>query len=122
MSVSIFGSQRRRPSIGTDLFRWKENAMRKRANPGLTTLCWIVLSMSSGCSAATLAPRLEDRRLYLKPDAPALFYEYEICVKKFLGICTKKAWHVDVYDLTDPEVRKQLIDVGFTATSERRWK
>lgn len=96
--------------------------MRKRVSPALITLCWITWSMSSGCSAAPLAPKLEDRRLRLVPDKAALYYEHERCVKKFLGICTKKEWQVDVYDLTDPTVRKQLIDMGFTATSERRWQ
>jgi hypothetical protein len=66
---------------------------------------------------------LEDRRLRLKPDAPAVVhYRYEVCVKKFIGICTKKETKEDTYDLTNPQVWRSLIDQGFTLTSERRWK
>jgi len=40
---------------------------------------------------------------------------YEDCVKKFWGMCTKKELKRWVWDLSKPEVRKQLIDMGFIA-------
>jgi len=41
-------------------------------------------------------------------------------VKKVLGICIKTAMKMDAYDLTDPVVRKQLIDMNFVATVEKK--
>jgi hypothetical protein len=39
-----------------------------------------------------------------------------------LGICFKTESVTEVFDLNDPVVRKQLKDMGFTATSDRRWQ
>lgn len=69
-----------------------------------------------------LIPKLQDRRLRICPNEPGLCYDYEVCVKKILGFCTKKEWKHDFFDLNDKEVRSTLIDNGFTATSDRRWK
>lgn len=98
--------------------------MKKVKNNVLTMLCLTILSSSSSCSGAPLAPQqVEDRRLRLKADAPAVVhYEYDVCVKKFLGICTKTEVKEETYDLRNPQVWKSLIDMGFTLTSERRWK
>lgn len=60
-------------------------------------------------------PTLELRELRLSPDFPGFVYQYELCEKKFLGICTKKVWKIEKFDLTDAVVRKQLVDMGFTA-------
>jgi hypothetical protein len=40
-------------------------------------------------------------------------YQYEICAHRVLGICTSTKMWKDTYDLTDPAVRKHLIDIGF---------
>jgi hypothetical protein len=58
---------------------------------------------------------LELRELRLSPDIAGFEYQYQVCSKSFLGICTKKERKKDLYDLTKPEVRKQLIDMGFLA-------
>lgn len=58
---------------------------------------------------------MAQRTLELAEDFPGFVYYYEECTKKFLGICTKyelKRW---AWDLSKPEVRKQLIDMGFVA-------
>jgi hypothetical protein len=56
---------------------------------------------------------LENRTLDLAEDVAGLQYQYKVCVKKFLGICTKHEMKRDVYDLSNPEVRRQLIDMSF---------
>lgn len=67
-----------------------------------------------------LIPKLEDRTLYIDLDSTNIYYEYKICVKKFLFACVKKEWKRDTYDYTDKSVRKMLIDVGFKLKSDRR--
>jgi len=42
-------------------------------------------------------------------------YQWEECVKKLLGICTKKQMKVEYYDLNNQETRQKLIDMGFVA-------
>lgn len=74
------------------------------------------ISILSCASSTIRGPvRLEERTLSLAPEAPKLVYYQEECVKKKLGIC----WDYDIvkyeYDLTKPEIRKQLIDMGFVA-------
>jgi hypothetical protein len=86
------------------------------------SLLLIVLSASLSCSTVAYLPSIEDRKLRFHPDQPALFYQWKECVKKVLGICTKKEMKREFYDLTDPAVRRRIIDMGFTATSERRWQ
>lgn len=67
-----------------------------------------------------LLPRLENRVLEISLDSPSLFYAYKVCVKTVLGICLKEEIHKDVYDLTDPAIRKQLKDMGFWALVTRK--
>lgn len=44
-----------------------------------------------------------------------MFYNYKKCVKSGIFGCRKEEIITEYYDLTDPVVRKQLIDVGFVA-------
>lgn len=60
-------------------------------------------------------PVLEQRTLRIDLDSASLVYQYEVCLKKFLGICTKKAMHIDRYDLTERKTREKLILLGFVA-------
>jgi hypothetical protein len=60
-------------------------------------------------------PALENRTLRISPDFAGFEYQYEICVRTFLGVCTKKEWRKDAYDLTNVEMRRQLIHMGFVA-------
>jgi hypothetical protein len=82
-------------------------------------LCLIILSSSCASWAIPLVPRLEQRTLFLSSEIAGFFYDYEVCAKKFLGICVKKEIKRDLYDLNDPAVRKQLIDMGFVAYVEK---
>lgn len=84
----------------------------------------MTLSFSSSCSAAPLAPpRKVDRRWALKADRPGfIFYEYEVCAKKFLGACVKWEMKEELINLADKDEWKELVDQGFTLTSERRWQ
>lgn len=66
-----------------------------------------------------LVPRLEQRTLFLSPDLAGFYYDYEVCTKSLIGICLKKEMKHETYDLTDPAVRKQLIDMGFSASVEK---
>lgn len=79
------------------------------------TLSLIALSSTFACSAIALLPSLELRTLRISKEIAGFEYQYEICVKKFLGICTKKQMKKEFYDLNDPVIRKQLIDMGFVA-------
>lgn len=75
----------------------------------LTTFC-----LSCASLAIPLVPALEQRTLRISPDSASLEYQYEVCIKHKV-ICWKKGMKKDVYNLADPVVRKQLIDMGFVA-------
>jgi len=79
------------------------------------TLSLIASSSISASCALLSAPKLELRTLRLSKDIAGFEYQYEVCIKKFLGICTKKEIKKDLYDLNDLAIRKQLIDMGFVA-------
>lgn len=77
----------------------------------------MLLLISSNSSCASLPspslPQLENRTLRISLETPTLEYQYEDCVRKFVGICTKREMKKLVLDLTKREVRKELIDKGF---------
>lgn len=80
----------------------------------LAVMLSLTISTLSCASLRTVSPpALEDRTLRLSESAPQLEYQYEKCAKKFLGICTKFEWVKETWDLTDPVVRKMLVDKGF---------
>lgn len=81
----------------------------------VTTLFWISSSLSCASLLQASLPALENRTLRLSADIPGFEYQYEICAKRFLGICTKHQMTKETYDLTDPEIRKKLINMGFIA-------
>lgn len=64
--------------------------------------------------------KLEKRILDIAPGFAGFVYYQEECVKRKIGIC----WDYDIieykYDLTNPDVRKQLIAMGFKASVNRR--
>lgn len=59
------------------------------------------------------------RTLPIAKDFPGFEYRYPVCKKRFLGKCVKTKWHVDKYDLRDPEVRARLRGMGFEAKVRR---
>lgn len=81
----------------------------------VATLFLITWSLSCASSPLLLAPRLETRTLRISREVPGFVYEWEECTKTLLGICTRREMRKDLYDLTKPEVRDQLINMGFVA-------
>lgn len=77
------------------------------------TLILITLSLKFVSCATASLPELTLRKLRISEDRPGFEYKYEVCIKKFLGLCTNKEMQTEYYDLTKPEVRKTLIDAGF---------
>ena len=80
------------------------------------TLCLITLSMSCASLDLQLPPTLANRSLEIdkRPGKFGFEYTYKECVKSLplLG-CRRYETRVDYYDLTDPVMKKQLIDMGF---------
>lgn len=74
----------------------------------LTLLVWTFVSC-----ATVSAPQLENRTLRLSPDISGFEYQYEVCDQRILGICVKHKMVKDIYDLSNLEIRKKLIDMGF---------
>ena len=84
-----------------------------KVNPSVVMLYLITFILSLNSCATVSLPALENRTLRLSKDKPELVYQYEACVRKFLGACTKKEMRIDRYDLADPHMRNSLIDMGF---------
>lgn len=73
----------------------------------------ILLTLPACAGMPVDPPTLANRSLRISKDVPGLEYQYEVCVKKILFICTRREWVKDRYDLTDVNMRQQLIDMGF---------
>lgn len=56
---------------------------------------------------------MELRTIPLALDFAGGEYHYQVCTKQLLGICFKKEWVKDKFDLNDPETRKMLYNKGF---------
>lgn len=87
------------------------NSINPKKSATMLFLIIVCLKLSS-CAMAS-PPALEMRTLTLRQDQPSLEYKYEECTSEFLGICFASELHHDLYDLSKPEVRKQLRDMGF---------
>jgi len=83
-----------------------------------------------GCATGvTGLMRLQDRELLIHPDKSGLAYPHHVeeCKYrnkrlKFLGKKCKDKQVIDFYDFTDKQVRKDLINAGFTCKSKMRFK
>lgn len=95
----------------------KKLTSRMIAGPMLFSL---ILVLSLSCSGLPLVPQLAQRPLRISLEVAGFEFQYEVCEKKVLGICVKKKWTKDLYDLNDIAVRKQLRDMGFVATAPRK--
>ena len=75
------------------------------------------ITLNTSCASLALhsPPQLQNRTLRLSPDIAGFEYQWEECVRKFIGICTKHEMKKEFYDLNDVEVRKKLINMGFVA-------
>lgn len=72
----------------------------------------------SGCASLAIppVPTLQLRTLRISTKVPGFEYQYEVCVKEGLfGNCRQKEMRIEYYDLTVPEVRDKLINMGFVA-------
>lgn len=69
-----------------------------------------------GCAAMAItdAPELSKRTLRINRDKAGFVYSYWSCVKKIV-FCVKQELKTEQYDLTNPQVRNQLADMGFVA-------
>lgn len=79
--------------------------------------------MSCASLDLLLLPTLGNRKLEIakKPGFYGFEYTWRRCAKYFLG-CRKWETGVDYYDLTDPVVKKQLIDMGFILSVREKSK
>lgn len=68
-----------------------------------------------GCSTLSdvVVPELPQRTLQISPDFAGFYYQWRHCEKWFFGSCRKWEIKQELYDLSDPGMRKQLIDMGF---------
>lgn len=66
-------------------------------------------------------PTLALRKLEIdkRPGKFGFEYTWNECVRYFLG-CREWKTHVDYYDLQDPVMKKQLIDMGFVLQVRER--
>ncbi len=76
----------------------------------------IIAVTACASSQILFPPPLEMRELRISEKIPGFEYQYWICVRSFLGICTKKEMKIELFDLTDLPTRAKLIDAGFTLT------
>jgi hypothetical protein len=75
---------------------------------------FILFGCASMASLTYIVPPLKDRTLRISIDKPALIYHYRVPYDcGVLGMLTCYHDKTDEYDLTDPAVRKHLIEVGF---------
>lgn len=76
---------------------------------------WFCVSLLTGCASlfAEPWPALENRTLRISENAATLEYQDRVCVKRILGVCSKREIKKEIYDLNDPSVRKMLIQTGF---------
>lgn len=76
----------------------------------------LLIMLNEGCASSQIPsppPLQETVFLRLCPDSAGACRSYEVCKKKVLGICTKKEWIEEKFDLTDEKIRNDLINMGF---------
>lgn len=77
-------------------------------------LLLVIVSCASVVADGDVVPALENRTLILSKTVPGFEYSWRECVKKNLfGRCTRLERRVEYYDLTIPEVREKLSNMGF---------
>lgn len=77
---------------------------------------FLPLLLLIGCSSMALnetPPALEQRTLRISTKVPGFEYQWRECSKSFLGNCRKWELKTEYYDLTIPETRDKLINMGF---------
>ena len=87
----------------------------------LKIVIMLSLTISSSSCASSLrrsVPKLEMRKLDISDDIAGFQYRY--CDKWNLFKTKCKAWVVEPYDFTDPELRKKLKAMGFVLQVRER--
>lgn len=67
--------------------------------------------MSCSSWAKPSVPKLRSRTLRISDKVTG--FEYRYCMKRSFFTKKCKKWHVDYYDLSSPEVREKLKNMGF---------
>lgn len=92
-------------------------ALVERSLLSLTTAALTLFLTTSTLSCAslrgTLPPTFVERTYRVSPDRPGVEYQWEECVKRFLGICTKYEWKSEFHDFTNRDERAKFIAAGF---------
>ncbi len=91
--------------------------MRNTTKLKIVGMTLFLITLSSGCASllASSLPSLENRTLRISAEFAGFEYQWQVCAKRVLGVCTKREMKKDKYDLTDVETRRKLIDMGFVA-------
>jgi hypothetical protein len=79
-----------------------------------------IWSVSCASSPVDSVPALENRTLRISSEIPGFEYQYNVCVKQVLFICTQTQMKKETYDLRDEVVRRHLIDMGFVVRVRER--
>lgn len=74
---------------------------------------WMIAVSGCGSLQAVSPPRLQERTLELASDYPGAYYQFVVCVEPGFIRCRKEQIVREVFDLSDPEIRKQLMDADF---------
>lgn len=93
-------------------------------------LIGLLFGLIIGCATSVSGLlRFQDRELLPHPDLPGLAYPHKITIcedrPKLFRVFGKKCRQelkIDFYDLNLPDVRKQIVDAGFTCVSPGRFK
>lgn len=87
--------------------------INRMTNVAMLFLTTLLLSCAS-LGIASL-PALENRTLRISSEIAGFEYQYEACDHTVLGFCTRHKMVKETYDLTDPQIRVKLINMGFVA-------
>ena len=80
----------------------------------ILVVCLLYFFLTLGC-AALIIPTLMNRELRIHPTGK-LYYDYCLNYGMFSNNC--KEWKTEFYDLSDPDINKQLAD--FTCKHKTR--
>lgn len=82
----------------------------------------IFILLLTSCSTIQSSVPLEDRVYDIHPDLNAFIWGHVVCVKKFLGICTKKALKLEKVEVEfkNKEQARQLFDMNFVLRQRKK--
>jgi hypothetical protein len=82
----------------------------------------ILILMLTSCSTLRSSVPFEDRVYDINPDLTAFIWGHVVCVRKFLGICTKKELKIESIpvEFKNKEQARQLFDKEFVLRQRKR--